>query len=461
MKYLKYIILIVVFIIIVIIGILLKILNGDKPHVYEGPVEEPQYSIELNRIVSDVAIKNYYYDVKNIVEKYYSYLADLNKTEDDIVAYPIYDEESVQNNIEQENENNISFTEMIEEEKEITKNAIYNLLSKEYIEKNGITVDNIQEKLGNYKDVVIMIDNMYTVDASENVKVYFAYGKVIEVENKKKTEFGMMISIDSINMTYEIYPSGYEYNVEKGKELIIDLNEIENREYNKYRFKVTDNETYCKDLVSDYKNRLMYDLENAYNMLDEQYSKAKFDNFAEFEKYVQNNYNKLITINIKKYGKDPTEDYIQYVFEDRQGKEYIFKEKTTMKYSVILDTYTLNLPEFIQKYENSNTKEKVILNLNKFMMAINDKDYKYAYNTLADSFKQNNFPTLESFETYAKQNFFDNNKFEYGNYDSEGETYYTYAVTISDGNGQDTKTISKTFIIQLKEGTDFVLSFNK
>ena len=73
MKYLKYIILIVVFIIIVIIGILLKVLNGDKPHVYEGPVEEPQYSIELNRIVSDVAIKNYYYDVKNIVEKYYSY----------------------------------------------------------------------------------------------------------------------------------------------------------------------------------------------------------------------------------------------------------------------------------------------------------------------------------------------------------------------------------------------------
>ena len=461
MKYLKYIILIVVFIIIVIIGILLKVLNGDKPHVYEGPVEEPQYSIELNRIVSDVAIKNYYYDVKNIVEKYYSYLTDLNKTEDDIAAYPMYDEESVQNNIGQENENDISFTEMVEEEKEITKNAIYNLLSKEYIEKNGITIDNIQEKLGNYKDVVIIIDNMYTVDASENVKVYFVYGKVIEVENKKKTEFDMMISMDSINMTYEICPSGYEYKVEKGKELIIDLNEIENREYNKYRFKVVDNETYCKDLVSDYKDRLIYDLENAYNMLDEQYRKAKFDSFVEFEKYVQNNYNKLITINIKKYGKDPTEDYIQYVFEDRQGKEYIFKEETTMKYSVILDTYTLDLPEFIQKYENSNTQEKVILNLNKFMLAINDKDYKYAYNTLADSFKQNNFPTLESFEAYAKQNFFDNNEFEYRNYDSEGETYYTYAVTISDGNGQDTKTISKTFIIQLKEGTDFVLSFNK
>ena len=217
MKYLKYIILIVVFIIIVIIGILLKVLNGDKPHVYEGPVEEPQYSIELNRIVSDVAIKNYYYDVKNIVEKYYSYLTDLNKTEDDIAAYPMYDEESVQNNIGQENENDISFTEMVEEEKEITKNAIYNLLSKEYIEKNGITIDNIQEKLGNYKDVVIIIDNMYTVDASENVKVYFVYGKVIEVENKKKTEFDMMISMDSINMTYEICPSGYEYKVEKEK----------------------------------------------------------------------------------------------------------------------------------------------------------------------------------------------------------------------------------------------------
>lgn len=463
MKYLKYAIFFLSIIIIIIIIILLNILKKDDHDGYMGAIEESNPTIELNRIVSDVSIKNYYYDIKGIVEKYYSYLTDLNKTEDSIITYPVdnIEDGNIVNNVQETEESNISFSETIEEEKQITKNAIYDLLSKEYIEKNGITVDNIQEKLGNYKDVTVIIDNMYYVDASETVKVYFVYGKVIEQETNQKTEFGMMISTDSMNMTYEIYPSGYEYDVQKGKELVIDINEIENKTYNKYRYEVVDNETYCKDLVKDYKNKLMYDLESAYNTLDEEYRNAKFENYAEFEKYVQNNYNELVTINIKKYSKNTTEDYIQYVFEDRQGREYIFKEKATMKYSIILDTYTLSIPEFVQKYEKANTQEKVILNLNKFMMAINDKDYKYAYSTLADSFKQNNFPTLESFETYAKQNFFDNNEFEYGKYEAEGETYYTYSVSIKDKTGQDTNSRSKTFIIQLKEGTDFVLSFNK
>lgn len=463
MKYLKYIILIVLFIIIVITIILLRMLNKDKPQVYDGPVEYSETVIELNKIVSNVSIKDYYYDVKSIVEKYYTYLADLNKTEDDIVVYPIdnVDETNTANSGEQIEENNTSASDIIEEEKTITKNAIYSKLNKEFIEKNSITVDNIQEKLGNYKDVVVIIDDMYSVDATETVKIYFVYGKAIETESKQKTEFAMMVSTDLKNMTYEIYPSGYDYNVEKGKELIIDLNEIENRTYNKYKNEIVGNETYCQDLIRDYKNRLMYDIEGAYNSLDEEYRKAKFENIEAFEKYVKDNYNRLITINIKKYAKDISDNYVQYVLEDRQGREYIFRENATMKYAVMLDTYTIDIPEFIAKYENANTQEKIVLNLNKFMMAINDKDYKYAYSVLANSFKQTNFPTIESFETYARQNFFDKNEFEYGKYSSEGETYYTYAVTISDATAQEnSNTKSKTFIIQLNEGTDFVLSFN-
>ncbi len=461
MKFLKYIILVVLLIIITLIILLLNVLKGD-PHLYQSELNEPYVEIEPNKIVSDVSIKDNYYDVKDIIEKYYSYLTDLNKTEEDIVTYPSddVDGENIANNGEQAEGNNMSLSEMLQEEKTITKNAIYSRLNQEFIEKNGITVDNIQEKLGNYKNIVVIIDNMYYVEASEAVKVYFAYGKAIETETKQKNEFGMMISVDSANMTYEIYPSGYEYDVEKGKELIISSSEIENRKYNKYKYQAISNETYCKDLMEDYKNRLMYDIEGAYNSLDQEYKKAKFENLEAFENYVKNNYNKLITANVKSYNKDILDNYVQYVVEDNQGQEYIFRETATMKYSVLLDTYTIDIPEFISKYEAVNTKEKIVLNLNKFMMSINDKDYKYAYSILADSFKKTNFPTLESFETYAKQNFFDKNEFEYGKYGSEGDTYYTYVVTISDATKQDQNTKSKTFIIQLNQGTDFVLSFN-
>ena len=131
-----------------------------------------------------------------------------------------------------------------------------------------------------------------------------------------------------------------------------------------------------------------------------------------------------------------------------------------MSYDVILDTYTIELPEFTEKYDKSNAREKVILNLNKFMQSINDKDYKYAYSLLADGFKANNFKTQTDFENYIKTNFFENNNFEYKEFGDEANTYYTYEIKITDKTGNDTREVTKTFIMLLNEGTNFELSFN-
>ena len=148
MKFLKYIILVVLLIIITLIILLLNVLKGD-PHLYQSELNEPYVEIEPNKIVSDVSIKDNYYDVKDIIEKYYSYLTDLNKTEEDIVTYPSddVDGENIANSGEQAEGNNMSLSEMLQEEKNITKTAIYSRLNQEFIEKNGITVDNIQENL--------------------------------------------------------------------------------------------------------------------------------------------------------------------------------------------------------------------------------------------------------------------------------------------------------------------------
>lgn len=131
-----------------------------------------------------------------------------------------------------------------------------------------------------------------------------------------------------------------------------------------------------------------------------------------------------------------------------------------MKYTLILDTYTIDIPEFTDKYNTATDQEKVILNLNKFMLALNDGDYKYAYNVLDDSFKTNNFPNYASFETYAKSNFFSNNTFDYAEFGNTAGTYYTYTVNITDASGESSNTTTKTFIMLLEDGTDFKLSFN-
>ena len=126
----------------------------------------------------------------------------------------------------------------------------------------------------------------------------------------------------------------------------------------------------------------------------------------------------------------------------------------------MLDTYTLDIPEFVTKYKSSNPQEKVILNINKFMLAINDKDYKYAYSILADSFKEKNFKTQQDFENYVKTKFFEKNEFSYQKFGNEANTYYTYVVKITDASKKSNQEITKTFIVLLEKETDFKLSFN-
>ena len=131
-----------------------------------------------------------------------------------------------------------------------------------------------------------------------------------------------------------------------------------------------------------------------------------------------------------------------------------------MQYAVILDTYTIDLPEFKEKYTNATAEQKVLLNIQKFFEAINNKDYKYAYHKLDNTFKANNFTGLEQFENYIKTNFFEQNKLAANEAEIQGDNYL-YKITISDATSQDKNTVTKTFVMQLKEGTDFVMSFSK
>lgn len=124
----------------------------------------------------------------------------------------------------------------------------------------------------------------------------------------------------------------------------------------------------------------------------------------------------------------------------------------------MLDTYTIDLPEFIEKYNNSTDEQKVLFNIQKFFEAINQKDYAFAYSKLDETFKNTNFGTLAQFEAYMKKNFFSKNKLSVGKTEKQGNLYL-YDINISDGEEKEVGTKKKNFVMQLKEGTDFVMSF--
>ncbi len=167
----------------------------------------------------------------------------------------------------------------------------------------------------------------------------------------------------------------------------------------------------------------------------------------------------LIKSNLVSYMTTTTyEGKTEYICLDQYGNYYIFTENAIMDYTVILDTYTIDLPEFTEKYDNGTEQQKVALNIDKFMQSINAKDYKYAYGCLADSFKNNYFKTQEEFENYARENFYESNTVGYNEFNTQGDVY-TYSVILTDKNTGEQKT--KTFIMRLGEGTNFEMSFNR
>ena len=196
-----------------------------------------------------------------------------------------------------------------------------------------------------------------------------------------------------------------------------------------------------------------------YELLDKDYKQAKFGSLEKFKQYININKTDIIGINPQEYQvTDGENNTKQYIIIDQNGRYYIIREKNVLDYSILLDTYTIDLPEFLAKYNNSTDEQKVLLNIQKCFEAINQQDYQYMYNKLDETFRKNNFETLETFETYAKKNFFSKNKLAVGKTEKQGNLYL-YDITISDATGKDTTTKKKNFVMQLKEGTDFVMSF--
>lgn len=446
----KIIIIAIIVLIIAIIGILilLKVTNKKtKVDIIEYEVE-----IDVNTEWEKVNVRSYYYIVKNIVEKYYLNLCDLNKTAEDV---PIYEYEGDINKVKQE------IASQVDVEIENTKKAIYGLFGNDYIKENGISIDNLQEKLGNYNNIDVFIKNMYSRDLSEFLKLYLVFGTIIENENTTNENFELMILTDEKNRTFNIYTSDYIekknlYELSKEKNFKMDIEEIENRKYNTYEFEVINDQTYVVDLLDHYIQSVKYlELKYSYNKLDEEYKEKKFDKETDYEKYIEENKKRITTAILNYYRVDKYDDYKQYICIDRLGNYYIFRESANMDYTVLLDSYTIDLPEFIEKYNNATTEEKVAMNIEKIVEALNAQDYNYVYGKLADEFKENYFSKYEDFEKYAKNTFSTGNEIAYNSY-TETQNVSTYNITLK-GNKN---TITKTVVMKLEEGTDFVMSFN-
>ena len=244
------------------------------------------------------------------------------------------------------------------------------MLDERYIKSRGIDENNVLEKVEEIPLSDININNIYVSQQDENMYVFIVYGKLINETTKEKQEFNTMLIVDMLNRTFKVVPQEYikEYitEINIGEELKINLEKsIEKNNYNIFEYENVSDETYIIDIFNEFKKNMMYDYKQSYENLELEYKEKRFGTYEKFEEYAKNNIKNSVIMKLNAYQINKYENYTQYICKDQNENYYIFNETGIMDYTVILDTYTIDLPQFTEKYNNSTDAEKVLLNIQK------------------------------------------------------------------------------------------------
>lgn len=341
---------------------------------------------------------------------------------------------------------------------------IYDLLSRGYIEKNNITVSNVYNFVDEIKvqkmAVPYKIKKLVSNNKNLDIESFYISAIILETANTYKYDYAYaIINIDISKNIFSVEPLEKEIDVENfdSKNLETSIEENDNNYY--YTNQEITNQNIASEYFLNYKYILLSDMKLAYNSLNEEYKQKRFPTIESFKEYIDKNKEIFEKIRIEKYEVQRLEDYNQYICADQFGNIYIFNENEVMNYNAILDLYTIDLPQFIEKYDSANVQEKVLLNIEKIKQALNSGDYKYIYSKLADSFKNNKYKTEQEFEKYIKDAIYNNIDIEYKDFANEGETYI-YDIGIKNLENEENSEINMQIIMQLKENRDFVMSFS-
>lgn len=342
----------------------------------------------------------------------------------------------------------------------------------------------VAEIIKKYTSDNYIITSMYVSRIKTNIDVLWVEG----VRKDNATVSHIIVITDSMNSTYQIIneetiaQNGYNKdNINK-----FEITEIQKDGNNSFRYKNINDEEYAKALLNDYIEKALYSPQLAYYLLDEDYRSIKFGTLDEYTRFINSKKEELMLYdakNVKQAGdfssyeewmsyfqkvkllelsKYEIENYngnTSYIVIDTYDNYYVFQTSSTMNYTVILDSYTVDTEKYLDEYKKADDQEKVEININKVIDAINNDDYKYVYEKLDENFSKNNFSNLSDFEAKMKNNFFKKNDVEFDDYNESGEGTHEYSLTITDSTKTDKRNLEVKAIVVLKGDTDYTIKF--
>ena len=403
---------IILVILIILLSILILIYKKDNVEDSESmeKIDEESFDISIDENISKVITNDEFYNVENCVQYYIDYLNDEN-----------YE-------------------------------AIYRVLDENLIKSNNITIEDLEQSNTKLNGNNYIATKINKVEKSLDVSVYFVYGKLFNDEYTTIEEKNYTVIMDYSKSVFSIIPNSLEDN--EAYEYNLNIEYDEEDYYNEFIYESLSGEDILMQYFNYYKNLASNNSSEAFLLLDEEYRDKRFNNSEEkYRKYLENI--DIENIYPTKYMYNAYDEYNEYVCIDKNGIYYIFTEIGPMEIKLKLDTYTIASEKFINEYDEGNIEKKVMMNIDKWVSMLENKDYENAYNILDETFRNNNFENLEIFENYIKDNMPNNYSLEFKDQTYIGDNVYMQNVQLIN----DTENISKNIIIKIEENRNFVLSF--
>ena len=274
----------------------------------------------------------------------------------------------------------IFFNDVFMEDKNAIDKIIDNYENKIPMPILSYTFDEVYEK-------EMELETYYFVNMTINDDVY---SYIVTIDGKNSTfkieETTLQTVKNAGNQSYDAKYNQYEEILPNFKNSILVREEIE-ATYYLNNFKVA--------LVNQ-----MYD--KAYDMLNEEYRDIRYENLDKFTENMKEYFQCILNAHVKDYAKLSNDNYLLFYDQYENGYYVDLDEKHIPK--MYLDTYTIMTTDRAKEYKKQSTKYKYLYNLKIFMNMINNGDFDHAYEVLDSRFKAMNYPTVEDFKLYIRQN---------------------------------------------------------
>ncbi len=348
-----------------------------------------------------------------------------------------------------------NFVEIVTEDDKM--GFIIDLLSSEYISKNNITTQNLEQYVDTKEEQMLFVPVQMKKLVDENVSTFVTYGIVENLNYELDSEVTLIVNVDFNNRTFSIEPTTQDYD--EINSVSQDITSIEKNDNNQYSSTTINTENTVRDYINQYKRLVLAAPELVYEKFDETYRNERFGSLENFENYITKNTDEIKSITLDEYLSNTYSDYTQYVGRDKYNNTYIFNEKDILNYTIQLDTYTILTDSFKTAYDEGDTTMKVRMNIDRWVDMLNNRDYHSAYQYLDETFRNNNFGSEEAFEQYMREHFPSHYQLQVGQFTETNQTYTQYIV-LTDMTGETDEEIENTIIMQLKDDYDFVMSFS-